>query len=118
MGDPTVRTACGRARTGVARASSLPPMPGDRPELSALELELLELVSMAGEPTTILDEEMLAVSPGRAVVEATLQSLLGRGLVLTERGVTGGGLPRQSDGAWVYEDDWWTLTPAGLAAIR
>lgn len=27
------------------------------------------------------------------------------------------GLPRQSDGEQVYEDDWWNLTRAGRAAI-
>jgi hypothetical protein len=35
-------------------------------KLSRLERELLELCSMAGEPTTVLDEEMLERSPAVA----------------------------------------------------
>lgn len=35
------------------------------PELSELERELLELCSMASEPTTVLDEEMVTCLPGR-----------------------------------------------------
>lgn len=50
--------------------------------LTELERELLELISMAGEPTTVLDEEMLGSSPGRAVVEATLRRLSARGLLV------------------------------------
>jgi hypothetical protein len=67
---------------------------------------------MAGEPTTVLDEEMLESSPGRAVVEATLRGRLARGLLSTERAVNAG-QPRRSDGEHVYEDDWWELTLAG-----
>lgn len=89
---------------------------GDSPPLTGLELELLELISMAGEPTTVLDEEMLESSPGRATVEATLRDLLGRGLLTTERAINAG-LPRRIDGERVYEDDWWNLTRAGRAAI-
>ncbi len=66
--------------------------------MTPLERELLECCSMAGETTTTLDEEMLEMSPGRAVVEATLRDLLARGLVATSRGV-------YSDAERVYEDD-------------
>ena len=82
-----------------------------------LELELLELLSMSSEPTTLLDEEMLEDSPGRPAVEAALRGLLDRGLIRTDRAVNAGS-PRQSDGARVYEDDWWELTEAGRAAIK
>jgi hypothetical protein len=82
----------------------------DPVRLSELERELLELASMAGETTTTLDEEMLESSPGRAVVEATLRGLLGRGLMTTNRGVYAGG-------GRVYEDDWWDVTPAGRTAV-
>ena len=37
----------------------------DEVGLTELERELLELISMAGEPTTVLDEEMLQNSPGQ-----------------------------------------------------
>jgi hypothetical protein len=87
-----------------------------RPELTDLERELLELISMAGEPTTVLDEEMLELSPGRAVVEETLKGLLAGGFLSTERAVHAG-QPRRSDGECVYEDDWWELTRAGRRAI-
>jgi hypothetical protein len=84
--------------------------------LTELERELLELISMAGEPTTVLDEEMLGSSPGRAVVEATLRGLSARGLLSAERAVNAG-KPRRSDGERVYEDDWWDLTRAGRSAL-
>jgi hypothetical protein len=72
--------------------------------LTHLEQELLELSSMAfwGETTATLDEEMLALSPGRATVETTLRGLVARGLMTTER---------------VDDDDWWPVTPAGRRAI-
>ena len=88
----------------------------DEARLTGLERELLELISMAGEPTTVLDEEMLESSPGRSEVEATLRGLLGRGLLITERAINAGA-PRRSDGQSVYEDDWWELTRAGRAAV-
>jgi len=62
-----------------------------------------------GEPTTMLDEEMLESSPGRATVESTLRGLLARGLVRTERAT--------NYGEQVYEDDWWIVTEAGRVAI-
>jgi hypothetical protein len=67
------------------------------PELSALERELLELCSMAGEPTTVLDEEMVASSPGRGDLELVLQGLVDRGLMTTVRAINSGD-PRWSDG--------------------
>ncbi len=70
-----------------------------RPRRPRLERELLELWSMAGETTTTLDEEMREASPGR-VIEATLRSLLARGLLTTVRGTRAG--------ERVYEDDKWT----------
>jgi hypothetical protein len=85
-------------------------------ELSALERELLELCSMAGEPTTVLDEEMVASSPGRGDLQFALQGLVNRGLMTTARAINSGD-PRQSEGQRVYEDDWWDVTPAGRAAI-
>jgi hypothetical protein len=78
--------------------------------LTPLERELLECCCMAGETTTTLDEEMLQLSPGRAVVEATLRDLLARGLVTTNRDVF-------SDVERVYEDDWWDVTENGRKAI-
>jgi hypothetical protein len=88
----------------------------DAQPLTALERELLELCSMSGETTTTLDDEMLEASPGRAIVEATLRSLLVRGLLTTERG-TYGGRPRLSDHERVYDDDWWDVTARGRKAI-
>lgn len=84
--------------------------------LSDLQRELLELCSMAGEPTTVLDEEMLESSPGSAKLESTLRGLVEMGLMTTERAVNGG-QPRRSAGERVYEDDWWDVTPAGRAAV-
>jgi hypothetical protein len=86
------------------------------PGLTDLQRELLELCSMAGEPTTVLDEEMLESSPGRAKLESTLRGLVEMGLMTTERAVNGG-QPRRSDSERVYEDDWWDVTPAGRAAV-
>jgi hypothetical protein len=80
------------------------------PPLTPLERELLECCSMAGETTTTLDEEMLEMSPGRTLVEATLRDLLARGLVTISRGV-------YSDAERVYEDDWWDVTESGRQAI-
>jgi hypothetical protein len=82
----------------------------DHVVLTDLEHELLELCSMAGDPTTVLDEEMLEDSPGRATVERALRDLLARGLLSTKRGVS-------ASGGRVYEDDWWDVTPAGREAI-
>jgi hypothetical protein len=84
--------------------------------LSALERELLELCSMAGEPSTGLDEEIVASSPGRRDLELVLQGLVDRGLMTTARAINAGD-PRRSDGQRVYEDDWWDVTPAGRALI-
>jgi hypothetical protein len=85
-------------------------------ELSELERELLELCSMAGEPTTVLDEEMVACSPGRGALEMVLQGLVSRGLMTKARAINAGD-PRRCDGQRIYEDDWWDVTPAGRAAI-
>ena len=85
-------------------------------ELSELERELLGLCSMAGEPTTVLDEEMVASSPGRGELELVLQGLVGRGLMTKARAINAGD-PRRSDGQRIYEDDWWDVTSAGRAAI-
>jgi hypothetical protein len=92
------------------------------PPLSDLERELLELCSMdvgGGETTTTLDEEMLEVTPGRAVVEATLRGLVARGLMASWRGRYVG-TQRNRDGSTVerdYEDNWWPLTEQGRKAI-
>jgi hypothetical protein len=83
--------------------------------LSELERELLELCSMAGERTTVLDEELVDVSPGRAAIEVALTSLVARGLMSTKQVIAAS--PRRSDGARRYPDDWWHTTPAGRAAI-
>lgn len=94
-----------------------------RPRLSQLEHELLELCSEApgmGETTTTLHEEMMVGSHDRRVVEASLRALLARGLVTTSRG-TFAGTQRLRDGnvvERVYEDDWWIVTDSGRAAIR
>jgi len=94
----------------------------DAVPLTKLERELLELCSLdvgGGETTTTLDEEMLEVTPGRTVVEATLRGLVARGLMATWRGQYCGG-QRNRDGSTVardYEDDWWPLTEKGRAAI-
>lgn len=85
-------------------------------ELSELERELLELCSMAGEPTTVLDEEMVASSPGREALELVLQGLARNGLMTKSRAINAGD-PRRSDGQRIYEDDWWDVTPAGRDAI-
>jgi hypothetical protein len=68
----------------------------DRPDLNDLERDLLELCSMAGETTTMLDEEMLDPSPGRVIVEAT-RGLLQRGLVTTARGIGAHGMGPEDD---------------------
>jgi hypothetical protein len=83
--------------------------------MTELERELLELCCMGGERTTVLDEELLEASPGRAVVEAALNSLVARGLMSMKRVIAVS--PRRSDGARDYEDAWWEVTPAGRAAL-
>lgn len=91
-------------------------------DLSDLELELLELCSMAsnmGETTTTLDEEMLEVTPGRAAIEAALRGLVARGLMRTSRARFLGSM-RLRDGRSEerdYEDDWWVVTREGRDAI-
>jgi hypothetical protein len=93
-----------------------------RPALSDFERELLELCAMApnmGETTTTLHEEMLSEHHDRGVVEASLHSLVDRGLMTTSTGVYGG-MQHSRDGREVhrvYEDDWWALTDEGRAAI-
>ena len=67
-------------------------------ELSELERELLGLCSMAGEPTTVLDEEMVASSPGRGELELVLQGLVGRGLMTKARAINAGD-PRRLTGS-------------------
>jgi hypothetical protein len=101
--------------------------------LSDLERELLERVSIGGPRFGVspvcLDEELLESSPGRAAVEATLRSLLARGLVRSEW-AAGGLTLRPRDGIHPlsevaerktvhreYEGDWWLLTEPGRAAI-
>lgn len=84
--------------------------------LTELELELLELISMVGEPTAVLDEGMLESCPGRATVAATLRDLLGRGLLAPSEQSTLD-YPGRLGGERVYEADWWKLTRAGRAAI-
>jgi hypothetical protein len=100
--------------------------------LTELERELLALASdgtTVGMTTTILDEEGLASSPGRAPVEATLRSLLARGLLRAER-ERWVGAHRPRDGIHPlsevgkrkavdvdFDDDWWIITDAGRAAI-
>jgi hypothetical protein len=92
--------------------------------LTDFERELLDAVSVGGPrfgvATDTVDEQELEESPGREVVEATLRSLVSRGLVRTER--SGGYLtllPR--DGTEVesrtYYGDWWIITDAGWAAL-
>lgn len=94
----------------------------DTTSLSDFERELLELCSMAtnmGETTTTLHEEMLREEHDRDVVEASLRSLVARGLMTTSRGIFGG-MQRFRDGREVhriYEDDWWVVTENGRAAI-
>jgi hypothetical protein len=91
--------------------------------LSRLERELLELCARApgmGETTTTLHEEMLVGIHDRRAVEASLRTLLARGLVTTSRG-TFAGIQRLRSGRVaerVYEDDWWIVTEKGRAAIR
>lgn len=52
--------------------------------LTQLERELLEAISIGGSSfgvaTDSVDEELLEASPGRAVVEKNLRSLVARGL--------------------------------------
>lgn len=71
---------------------------------------------MAGEPTTVLDEEMVACSPGRSALELVLQGLVNRGLMTKARAISAGD-PRRSDGQRIYEDDWWDVTAGRRAAI-
>jgi hypothetical protein len=103
------------------------------PALTVLERELLERVSIGGSrfgvATVCLDEELLESSPGRATVEVTLQGLLARGLVRSERG-EGSITLRQRDGIHPlaevaqrktidleYDGDWWIITDVGRATI-
>jgi hypothetical protein len=94
----------------------------DSTSLSDFERELLELCSIApymGETTTTLHEEMLSENHDRAAVEASLRSLVARGLMTTSRAIFGG-VQRSRDGRVVhrvYEDDWWVVTNKGRAAI-
>jgi hypothetical protein len=99
----------------------LPP-PEDTAYLSELQEELLKLCAIAphmGETTTTLHEEMLSEAHDRRVIEASLCSLVARGLMTTSRG-TFGGVQRSRDGREehrVYEDDWWVVTDEGRAAV-
>jgi hypothetical protein len=92
------------------------------PSLSDFERELLELCAMAphmGETTTTLHEEMLSEEHDRRVIEASLRSLVARGLMTTSRAIFGGA-QRSRDGRVVdrvYEDDWWVVTDEGRAII-
>jgi len=52
---------------------------------------------------------MLECPPDRLTVESTLQGLVGRGLMTTNRGLY--------VGERTYEDDWWDVTPEGWAAL-
>jgi hypothetical protein len=94
----------------------------DLPALSDFELELLELCSVSpnmGETTTTLEEEMLTEAYDRQLIEASLRSLVDRGLVTVSRGIFAG-VQRLRDGRVVhraYEDDWWVVTDEGRAAI-
>lgn len=93
-----------------------------RVELSKFERELLELCSVSpnmGETTTTLQEEMLSEDHERSVIEASLRSLMARGLMTTSRGIFAG-TQHLRDGRFVhrgYEDDWWVVTDDGRAAI-
>jgi hypothetical protein len=81
------------------------------PSLTEFERTLLELCSMAGETTRLLDEKMLEASPGRAAVESALRGLVARGLMTTRRGF-------DLSGGWrAYRDNWWDVTDSGRAAI-
>jgi hypothetical protein len=90
--------------------------------LTALERELLELCYLdaeGGEPTTKLYAELQS-PPDRATLEATLRSLVDRGLMKRWRG-TYVGVERDRRTGEVtdveYEDDWWPVTDVGRAAI-
>lgn len=90
--------------------------------LSDFERELLELCSVSpnmGETTTTLQEEMLSEEYDWPLIEASLRSLVDRGLMTVSRG-TFAGVQRLRDGRVVhrgYEDDWWVVTDEGRAAI-
>jgi hypothetical protein len=91
------------------------------PPLTDLERELLTMCGdgSLGETTTWLLETM-ASPPDRATVEATLDGLVARGFMLSERGTYGGPLTDPQTGEkthGVYDDDWWPVTDAGRAAI-
>jgi hypothetical protein len=87
--------------------------------LTEFERELLErCATYMGETTTTLYEEVTDYHD-RAVIEATLRGLVSRGFMTTSRGVFGGE-QRLRDGSTehqIYEDDWWTSTNEGRAAI-
>jgi hypothetical protein len=94
----------------------------EAPELSALARELLEacyLDAAGGETTRALQVSLLAEPIERPELEATLRSLVERGLMTSWRGTFAGaerdrtGTVRTVD----YVDDWWVVTDAGRAAI-
>jgi len=94
----------------------------DLPVLSEFERELLESCSVSpnmGETTTTLEEEILTEAYDRELIEASLRSLVDRGLVMVSKGLFAG-VQRLRDGSVVhraYEDNWWVVTEEGRAAI-
>jgi hypothetical protein len=91
-------------------------------ELTDLEREVLERCYLdveGGETTRALQVEMLAEPIERSELEAVLQGLVDRGLMVSWRGTyLGGERPRDGGERTVdYVDDWWVVTDAGRAAI-
>jgi hypothetical protein len=101
------------------------------PELSDFERELLELLELGGSwfgvATASLDEELLAISPGAAAIEAVMGELCDRGLVRSELSAGSlslrprSGVDSEHDERAVvhreFEARWWILTDEGRAAI-
>lgn len=79
--------------------------------LSGLEVELLDFLANAAEPTWIFLKEMPELRDDRAALERALSDLERRGLVSRTRERSG------NPAAEAYDlDDWWALTPSGSRA--
>jgi hypothetical protein len=83
-----------------------------RVHLSELDIELLDFLGNAAEPTWIFLEEMPELRGDRAALEQALRALERRGLVSRTRERSGNPAAGAND-----LDDWWELTPSGSQAL-
>lgn len=81
-------------------------------DLTTLQRVLLDYVQDDAEPTWIMLKELPETGGDRGVTEAALRDLESRGLVSRTREPSGD----PSAPSWDTPDDWWSITPRGVAA--